>query len=116
MAIYLERDNKLKCINNHCNGGFVIRRNIEDDNYFLGCSKYPKCNKTISVNYFEASSLGIYRDDIEMDMIYNLSENEVLNDGACSKNLVDFRKEYSSDSKKRSLIFSNEVPLFAIFT
>ena len=32
------------------------------------------------------------------------------------KNGVDFRKEYSSDSKKRSLIFSNEVPLFAIFT
>lgn len=79
MAIYLKGDNKLKCINNHCNGGFVIRRNIEDDNYFLGCSKYPKCNKTISVNYYEASSLGIYRDDIEMDMIYNLSENEVLN-------------------------------------
>ena len=79
MPIYLELDNELKCNNNHCKGGFVIRRNIEDDNYFLGCSKYPKCNKTISVNYYEAFSLGIYRDDIEMDMSYNLSEIKVLN-------------------------------------
>ena len=79
MPIYLEFNNELKCINDNCNGGFIIRRNKKDDIYFMGCSKYPKCNKTISVNYYEAFNLGIYRDDTKMDMIDNLSENEVLN-------------------------------------
>jgi len=61
MAIFLS-GNPLTCISDDCDGDFIIRKNIKDDIYFLGCSKFPKCNKTTSINSDEALKLGIYRE------------------------------------------------------
>ena len=84
MAIFLS-GNPLKCIIDDCDGDFVIRKNIKDDIYFLGCSKFPKCNKTISINSNEAFNLGIYREvwttveEWERESYSDLSPNQVLN-------------------------------------
>ena len=61
MAIYLS-GNLLKCISDDCDGEFIIRKNIKDNIYFLGCSKFPKCNKTISIDSDEALKLDIYQE------------------------------------------------------
>jgi len=84
MAIFLS-GNPLKCIIDDCDGDFIIRKNIKDNIYFLGCSKFPKCNKTISIDSDEALKLDIYRkvfttvEKWESETYSDLSPNQVLN-------------------------------------
>ena len=84
MAIFLS-GNPLNCIIDDCDGDFIIRKNIKDNIYFLGCSKFPKCNKTISMDPYQALDFGIYRrvatrvEKWERESYSDLSPNQVLN-------------------------------------
>lgn len=45
-----------KCDQSGCNGIMVERTNSKTKTKFLGCSEFPKCKKSYSINFF--GSLG----------------------------------------------------------
>ena len=57
---FLNHFNTLKCSYDDCYGFLVIRKQNNDNVYFLGCSKFPLCKKTISIDYSEIVDIGIY--------------------------------------------------------
>ncbi len=57
---FLDHGNTLKCSNDDCSGFLVIRKQNDNNVYFLGCSKFPLCKKTISIDAARIADIGIY--------------------------------------------------------
>ena len=57
---FLDHNNTLKCSNDDCSGFLVIRKQNDNNVYFLGCSKFPLCKKTISIDADRIADIGIY--------------------------------------------------------
>ncbi len=60
MALSLYHFKPLKCNNDDCSGNLVIRKQKDNDVYFLGCSKFPRCDETISIDSEKLINIDMY--------------------------------------------------------
>ncbi len=60
MALSLYHFKPLKCNYDDCSGSLVIRKQKDNDVYFLGCSKFPRCDETISIDSEKLINIDMY--------------------------------------------------------